>query len=97
MNEKEKPQKIKVYNMDDCTWYAAESLESAIEQYQEDCDGAAEDDIKEYAHELDDEQMKSHRYYTNGELKIWHPFSRQLEVLIEQGTEFPCFFATEEF
>lgn len=90
---------IKVYEMDDCTWYAAETAEDASRAYTEDTSG---DLIPEegYPRELTAEDMERLTFVTdlyNPEQSESMTFAEALTRQVAEGKEFPCFFATTEF
>ncbi len=89
---------IKVYAMDDCTWYAAESLESATAAYK--ADVGHDDDLD--PNELTDEQM-DRLQFTDDEPGApptecgKRSFREQLVKEVANGTKFPCMFACTEY
>ena len=90
---------LKVYDMDDCTWYAAVTVEDAKRQYIADMGEESWDFDEGYPRELDDEEMARLEYvadpYKRPEDK--EPFRNALAHMLAEGKEFPRFFATTEY
>ena len=88
---------IKIFSMNDCDWVAARSLEEAKKYYREkhwsgdDSDQTVFDD----PHELDGSAMNRLQFSDDDGSK--RTFAAQLALLIAQGQEFPCFFASTEY
>lgn len=96
---------IKVFEMDECNWVAAATLEEAIDYY---CahvvDG--EDDLcanaKESARELTPEEMDRLKHLGDDAHRREWPhadcpsFADELKEMMTAGDTFPCLFATTE-
>jgi hypothetical protein len=85
-----------VYEMDDYTWWAGESLESVVADYLKET-GVSRDEIEPM--ELTDEEMNALIFVddpgnTSGASRS---FAEQLGRMIAEGATFPCFFATTEY
>ena len=87
---------IKIYSMDDCTWYAAESEESAIAAYAADTDLEASDmDVFEVSDlAMDSLMFSDDPGVTNATRRT---FREQLAIEVADGTHFPCLFASTEY
>lgn len=87
---------IKIYSMDNCTWYAAESEESAIAAYAADTDLEASDmDVSEVTDEgMDSLIFSDDPGSTNAASRT---FREQLAIEVADGTHFPCLFASTEY
>jgi hypothetical protein len=97
---------IKIYDMNDCDWCAAENAEGAlialamqfgysdVEKYVEDYP-----DARETIRELSDEQMN--RLILTYEDDNFEPqeqtFAAGLQRMISEGKKFPAFFASTEY
>lgn len=97
--------KIKIFQMDDYTWYAGETAESCILKMMEDTGMTREDilcDDEDFPAEISDEQYDKYYFLEDdaegnerkGEKKT---FRQKLDEMIESGAKFPCFFATTEY
>ena len=84
---------MKVFQMNDCEWWAAEDLESAKKACME-ATGLPEDEACDDPHELSDEAMNRLIFHDDNETRT---FKEQLDRMIVEGTEFPVFFAMTEF
>jgi hypothetical protein len=89
---------MKVFEMDDCTWYAGESAEDATRAFVSDC-GVDEKLHEGYPRELTAEEMEQTIYvedpYDKPDAKM--PFREALVQMVERGAQFPCFFASTEW
>lgn len=92
------PPTIKIYSMDNCTWYAAESEESAIAAYAAD---TGTDPSEMEVFEVSDLAMDSLKYTDCNEdetpIGAARTFREQLAIEVAAGTHFPCLFATTEY
>ena len=94
---------MKIFKLNDCDWYVAEDMESAIQQIMHDTDNAREDCVDSSAHELTDDEMDRLQFVDDGGVideeaeDGSRSFRVQLAVMIERGDSFPCLFATTEF
>ncbi len=94
---------MKIFKLNDCDWYAAEDMESAIQQIMYDTDNTREDCVDSSAHELTDDEMDRLQFVDDGGVideeaeDGSRSFRGQLAVMIERGDSFPCLFATTEF
>lgn len=89
---------MKIYHMDDCDWYAAESEEQAKAFYFEIAGYAPDDDA---VWELDESDMER-LTFTNDEAGFWgltegkHTFAAALVGAIAAGETAPFLFASTE-
>lgn len=84
---------IRVFQMDDCDWFAGGSLESCIAAACE-YNGGDPSDYSD-AHELDDEAMDRLIYTDDDGAR--RTFREQLSAMISSGAQFPTLFATTEY
>ena len=88
----------KVYEMNDCDWWADFSLEEARKNYSDFIE--IEDDESEPV-ELTIEEMQELTYAKDCDYpdsKVFTiTFKQQLEHMIKKGEKFPCFFASTEY
>jgi hypothetical protein len=93
-------QTIKVFLLDDCTWYAGESVESVRRAYIEDTGDEAEEVLAECGEpeQLDEEDLDAMTFndFENGKT-VTRTFREQLAKIIADGETFPCMFATTEY
>lgn len=86
---------FKVYKLNDCDWYMAETLEQAIEAALNDvCDH--DDDYVDDPHELSPEAMESHTFndWETGEL-VERTFAEELARRVASGPKAEMFATTE--
>lgn len=91
---------IKIFMLNDYEWWAAETLQQAIDAYQKDyqlTDSDIEGD-RPYFSELSDEAMDTLTFADDLEDKDspTRSFREQLSILVESGNTFPCLFAATE-
>lgn len=90
-------QRIRIFALNDCDWYAGADLESCIQDYLE-MTSAAREDVIENPHELDDEAMDRLVFVDDtGDTTVRRSFREQLDRMIAEGVEFPNFFASTEY
>lgn len=93
--------KPRIFLMDDWTWYAAYSPPSALIAYRKDCREtySAENihDVFDPPIELTDIQMLNTKYRAQEDGALMISFAERLQQMIDDGHEFPCFFATTEY
>jgi len=99
---------MKIFQMNDCDWYAGETAEDALRAMAENmCFETTPEGIaamrKEYEVEpveLDDTVLDSLTFMDTDEQEkpiARRSFREQLALMIEQGSDFPCMFASAEF
>ena len=94
---------VKIFKLNDCDWYAAVNMESAIQQIIFDSCNTREDCVDSSRHELTDDEMDRLQFVDDGGVideeaeDGSRSFRVQLAVMIERGDSFPCLFATTEF
>ncbi len=94
MTEKQKP---KVFQINDCDWWAGYDLESTKVAYVKET-GVPPEDAFYNPRELTDEEMDTLLHHgDDGEHKEPITFRQELERMIESGFEFPWFFASTEY
>jgi hypothetical protein len=95
---------VQIFRMNDCDWYAAESLQDALACMAEELGFATTlEGIAEMREEfgVDDPQALSEEEmrqtpFLEEESGTQCNFRRALDVLISTGEKFPCSFATTE-
>lgn len=85
---------MKVFKLNDCDWYLANSLEEAIEVAMKDT-GLPRDEVVDDPYELDEEQMNT-VMFDNQDGSKW-PFAVELQNMIEAGIARPGMFASTEW
>jgi len=89
---------IKIYRLNDYEWYAGETLEECV-KFAIDMTGLDEEDVLdgplEIIEPLTQEQMVKTIFVDEDGTKI--SFTERLQNLIDNGEEFPQFFATTEW
>ena len=100
---------MKIFNMDDCTWVAAENLDDAWRAFAEfygydltpeGIEEARTDNQGIEPEELSDEALDRYRFFDDmddPESSDSRTFREQLALMQQRGDTFPCFFATTEY
>jgi hypothetical protein len=92
---------LKVFQINDCDWYAGESIESAITLAMELSGLDYSDLIDDHLHELTDEEMDKmiigDERNESGTSVDKHTFREWLSIMKNRGEYFPCFFASTEW
>ena len=87
---------MKIFRLNDYEWYASETMEEAISFCMEFCNIGREEAYDEsVAHELTKEEMEKYTYQEDD--GITRTFSQELQLMIDSGVRFPCFFAGTDF
>ena len=88
---------IKIFALDDCTWWAAETADEAVDDYTKE---TGQPVVDEYPEELDDEAMGGHTFhdseFNNDSEREW-TFRDELDAQVAAGQTFPKMFATTEY
>lgn len=88
---------IKIFRVNDCDWYAAESLEEALEELAQMGGEEALEEAREFGpRELTEEELDSH-LFTDEDTQEERPFREQLALMVAKGERFPQLFASTEF
>lgn len=92
---------IKIFQMNDCDWYAGETVEDVIRQFKDDV-GYDDDDWKlwgEEPRELAEHEMDMLKFYPDFPDNKTHSisFRQQLNLLIQDNAPFPILFASTEY
>lgn len=90
---------MKVFQLNDCDWYAAETLEEAIDCAVE-LTGVSREEIVEPSYspyELTEEQMNNHTMIDEDTKEPVGSFTEVLAQRIKEGQMFPQLFASTEF
>ena len=90
---------LKVFEMDDCTWYAGATVEDAKRAFLSNMGEESWEFDEDYPRELSDEEMSRLEYVADPYEKpdVKEPFRDALARMFAEGKEFPSFFATTEF
>ena len=86
---------IKIFQVDDTEWYAAETQEEAIAEamrltgedrafYEEETQGEVSDEAMDRLHFIEEDGIKK-------------TFRQKLDEMIRAGEKFPCIFAMTEY
>ena len=86
--------KVHVFEMNDCDWIAAETLEQARGYYK----GIVGEDEEE-ARQLTEEELGELVFVEGDDRDEGRhiSFLQHLEELVSQGQQFPCYFASTEY
>lgn len=90
---------MKIFSIDDCEWFAAETLEDAIQCACTDYD-YNEDNALSDPRELTDEEMETFQFtFTDKDDQPTEvmSFRAALAKRIADGESFPCLFASTEY
>ena len=88
--------KIKVFQLNDCDWYAGATIKEAKECLME-ATGMSADEAFEDEHQLSWQAMRRLKFFDeDGETEIGN-FQEVLNKMVKDKCKFPCFFATTEF
>lgn len=90
---------VHVFMLNDYEWWAARTMEEAVQFAMEECGTSREETLDESsAHELSDEEMKRMQFIDDsGAEKVKRSFAEQLALMVKGDASFPCMFATTEF
>ncbi len=86
---------IKLFAVDDCTWYAAKTAEEAVQAAMADT-GLSREEFSEDIHEISNAMMDKFKFVEEDGKEIG-TFREELNRMIAAGEKFPCFFATSEY
>ena len=84
---------IKVFNMNDCDWWAGEDAESVKAAFLAVNEVEPTDDPIEPT-EVSPEKMRTMEFVDGHDKRT---FAEELDRLIAEAHEFPCFFASTEY
>lgn len=87
---------IKIFRVDDCDWYAAETEEEAIQAAMADSGESREYYEEEKQGELSAETMLSYKFTEEDGNEAEKTFRQKLDEMIAEGQSFPCCFACTE-
>ncbi len=85
---------MKVFQMNDCDWYVADTMEAAIQQCCEDS-GLPRDEAIDDPQELSDADLDRTIFVDEETGK--RTFRAELDRLVAQGIHRPCLFASTEY
>lgn len=96
--------KVKVFQINDCDWWAGYDAESVLAAYMQEtgCDREEALGIIDgiYPQELTEDDLLTNMITNDsddGEEKEKEPFREALDKMIASGLPFPCFFASTEY
>lgn len=97
---------MKVFQIDECSWYAALTKDEAIAAYTNDMGITRDellslDELAGCLHELDDREM-SELVFNDIDCDLFPSggkctFEEALEAMIKRGEKFPCPFASTQY
>jgi hypothetical protein len=89
---------VKVFQLDDCEWWAGETLEACITEARSLCGRDSYPDAEQDGHELGAEEMQRLMYIDDGgPERVQRTFAEQLEREVAEGGVFPRLFASTEY
>jgi hypothetical protein len=90
---------LKIFRINDCEWWCGyETPESMLKAYMEITGLSHEDatgDEDALPVELSQDQVNHYRYHLESGDTV--TFAEELQIMLEAGETFPCFFATTEW
>jgi hypothetical protein len=87
------PQNVKLFRLNPFDWWAGYDLTSVKLAYLRET-GLAKEEAFDEEEELPQEAMKTARIYPNLYAKESRTFQEELALMVDQGQEFPCYFAS---
>ena len=87
------PQHVKIFRLNPFDWWAGYDLTSVKLAYLRET-GLAKEAAFDEEEELPQEAMKTLRIYPNLYAKESRTFQEELDLMVDQGQEFPCYFAS---
>ncbi len=92
---------IKIFEMNDCDWYAGETAEDCLVEICKDWGETRETYIRDYDYpelsQLTDEQMEKLTFCYDMLDGPTVTFKERLDEMIKDEFKFPCFFASTEY
>lgn len=85
---------IKIFALDDCDWWAGESLDACLAEARKECGEGSYCDAEQDGYELSAADMQNLNFREEDGTR--RTFADQLALEIAKGTTFPCFFASTE-
>lgn len=90
-------EKIKIFKLNDCDWWAGSDLESVKADYLKTTGETELDDTFDEPYELSDALMERLKFRRDDDNHTEVTFKEELARQIAEGQEFPCFFASTEY
>jgi hypothetical protein len=92
------PQVVRVYRLDDCTWWAGYSLQQCIDDARRECGNDCYEDSEREGYKLSAEQMQRLSFLDDVDCPACEKrtFAAELQRRIDAGEQFPQFFASTE-
>jgi hypothetical protein len=87
---------MKIFKINDCDWYAAETMEEAIRQCSEDT-GIPVGEVEDGAYQVADDALDILIFRDEDRPEEEITFRDELQRMVDAGTEFPCAFASTEY
>ena len=91
---------IKVFQLDDCDWWAGETLADCIAEARRQCGADSYPDAEQEGRELAPEAMQRLIYVDDSDgaqTPVRRTFAEQLAREVAEGGEFPRLFASTEY
>lgn len=90
---------ISVFKLDDCDWWAGESLEACIAAARQECGADTYEDAETEGRELSAEAMQRLVYVDESDPgpPVERTFAEQLAREVAEGGAFPRLFASTEY
>jgi hypothetical protein len=89
--------KIKVFKMNDCDYYAGETLKDCVEECARDSGESVHDILEEPVEELTLDELNDLTFIEDDEPEKFCSFRQHLDELIVEGAVFPRIFASTEY
>lgn len=86
---------IKVFQLDDCDWWAGENLPDVIAEARKQCGPDTYEDAETDAVEMSDEAMRTLQFVDEDGTK--RTFAEELQRMIDAGDTLPSLFASTEY
>lgn len=93
------PQPVRVYMLDDCTWWAGYSLKECIEDARRECGNNCYEHAEQEGYELSAEQMQRLSFLDDVDCGACEKrtFAAELQRRTDAGERFPQMFASTEY
>lgn len=87
--------KIKIFRLDDCEWWAGESLEACVAagRTMNGADCYPDDPIQREVSEAELQELT----FVDTDDYSERSFAEELRLVVESGATFPCFFAATDW
>lgn len=89
-------ERIKVFQLNDCDWWAGSDLESVKAAYLAET-GVDQDEAFDEPYELSEAQIERLKFRRDDDNHTEATFKEELERMVAEGQKFPCFSASTEY